>query len=486
MQTGASSKSRSAVSRRRSFARAGSGVVVSPGAFSKRRTARTAARPGSPVPRGQTASVGASSRTSPRMRTRPSPIATSVGLELEAEDGRDDDGLRAALGHDGLELRVGVLDAVGVQHEVRALGEDPAEERAQGELRPLAGRHGDAAVGDVGVEVGVEPAALRERVDGREVGGELRDDAAARVDEVRRERAVAVERAARALLAGAPALGRRRLDDLEPELVPVLDVGGQLPGRLLGEGGQRGVEVAVAHAPRFGPRRPGPARAAPLARDHGPVRRLLPTLAVLALAGCGSARDTAETPERADAGRRAPDRPPRAPSATELPPQDLRPVPIGRSPRFRPAAVVRRGAPVAGLRCDPGRARRFGVHLELFAAGRVVVVPAGIGIAPPRRREGAYVRGGRCRYALATTEPTGVVEVVHGTRATLGDLFALWGAELGPRRLVGFEGRVRAWVGGRRIAGDPRAIRLTHHAQVVLAVGPEVPVHSAFAFRPGL
>ena len=160
-------------------------------------------------------------------------------------------------------------------------------------------------------------------------------------------------------------------------------------------------------------------------------------------------------------------------------------MPIGRSPRFKPTAVERSGAPVAGLRCGSGGAR-FGVHMELFAAGRVIVVPAGIGVAAPIVREGAFVRGGRCRYALSTLDPTGVVEVVHGTRATLGDLFALWGRPLSPNRLVSFRGRVRAWVGGRRVAGDPRAIRLTHHAQVVLAVGPEVPVHSAFAFRAGL
>ena len=159
-------------------------------------------------------------------------------------------------------------------------------------------------------------------------------------------------------------------------------------------------------------------------------------------------------------------------------------MPIGRSPRFKPAARQRDGQPLAGLRCG-GEADRFGVHLELFAAGRVVIVPAGIGVVGGRR-DGAFVRGGRCRYALSTTEPTGVVEIAHGTRATLGDLFELAGLPLSRSRIASFRGRVRAWVGGRRVAGDPRDIRLTHHAQVVLAVGPEVPVHSAFAFREGL
>ena len=79
-----------------------------------------------------------------------------------------------------------------------------------------------------------------------------------------------------------------------------------------------------------------------------------------------------------------------------------------------------------------------------------------------------------------------MVEVSHGTRATLDDLFAVWGQPLSPRRIASFRGRVRAFVDGRRVGGDPGAIRLRRHAQIVLAIGPDVPIHSAFAFRAGL
>jgi hypothetical protein len=196
-------------------------------------------------------------------------------------------------------------------------------------------------------------------------------------------------------------------------------------------------------------------------------------LAALALAGAAGATGCGAAPE---------DRPAAAPVP--------RAVPIGRAARFRPpatpTAAVRRRAPVRGLRCGPPDGRRFGVHLELFAAGRVVVVPAGIGIAAPARREGAYVVPRSCRYAISTVEPTGVLELAAGTHARLGDLFALWGRPLGPRRLAGFRGHVRAWVDGRRHAGDPRAIALTPHRQIVLAVGRAVPVHAAFTFRAGL
>jgi hypothetical protein len=127
------------------------------------------------------------------------------------------------------------------------------------------------------------------------------------------------------------------------------------------------------------------------------------------------------------------------------------------------------------------------VHVELFAARRVVLVAPGIGIAPPRTRDGAYVRGGRCTYPLRTREPTGVVEVEAGGRTKrLGDLFAVWGQPLSRKRMAGFKGPVRAYVGGRRWRRDPRTIALTRHAQIVLEVGGYVAPHAVYRFPPGL
>lgn len=148
-------------------------------------------------------------------------------------------------------------------------------------------------------------------------------------------------------------------------------------------------------------------------------------------------------------------------------------MPIGAGARFRPPARTHpSGPPLGRLACLPDAGPRHGAHVELFAAGRVVVVPRGIGVA----------RG--CSYPVRTRDRTGVVEV-RG-RATLGDLFAVWGAPLSRTRLLSFRGPVRAYVAGRRVAGDPRAIVLARHAQVVLAVGPAVPIHASFRFAPGL
>jgi hypothetical protein len=138
------------------------------------------------------------------------------------------------------------------------------------------------------------------------------------------------------------------------------------------------------------------------------------------------------------------------------------------------------------MRCARGETDRFGVHLELFAERRVLIVAAGIGVSPPHGRRGAYVTRGRCSYPIRTREPTGVLEVAPGHGYVLGDLFALWGQPLGPRRLASFRGRVEAYVGGRAWPGDPRSIPLTRHAQIVLEVGGHVPPHARYHFPPGL
>ena len=162
--------------------------------------------------------------------------------------------------------------------------------------------------------------------------------------------------------------------------------------------------------------------------------------------------------------------------------------PIGTGDRYQPGSLHRAAEdarPIGSLTC----ARRGGpvawVHVELFARGRVVLVPPGIGIAAPRRQDGAYVRGGRCRYPLWTDEPTGLV-AVQRSGLRLGDLFAVWGRPVGPDRLAGFRAPVTAHVDGERWTGDPGAIPLRDHAQIVLqAGGPLVPPHAEYTFPEG-
>jgi hypothetical protein len=177
-----------------------------------------------------------------------------------------------------------------------------------------------------------------------------------------------------------------------------------------------------------------------------------------------------------------------APPASEAPLPRQAPS-VGPGARFRPPSLgarATRGLPIEGLRCTRSRRPRFGAHVELFVARRVVLVAPGIGVAPPRTRSGAYVRGGRCWYPVRTREPTGLLEVEPGTPVSLGQLFAVWGQPLSRTRMAGFRGRVRAYVGGRGWRGDPRAILLRRHAQIVLEVGAYLPPHARYMFPPGL
>jgi hypothetical protein len=168
---------------------------------------------------------------------------------------------------------------------------------------------------------------------------------------------------------------------------------------------------------------------------------------------------------------------------------DQRPAPIGRGRAYRLGTVspaVARQARIAGMSCSSAHGQTYGVHLELYAHGRVLPVPAGIGIAPPQRRRGPYRLGGRCSYPLRTFEPTGVVVVDAGRPPTLGTLFAVWGQELSHHGMAGFDGRVLAFVDGRRWRAAPGSIRLRHHAEIVLEIDGYVLPHPRYRFPPGL
>jgi hypothetical protein len=164
------------------------------------------------------------------------------------------------------------------------------------------------------------------------------------------------------------------------------------------------------------------------------------------------------------------------------------PTPIGVGPQFHPTPTstpVARAQPIGRLSCGARFSHLVRAHVELFARGRVVIVPAGIGMAPPVVVRDGVVRRARCSYPVRTVDPTGVVEVDASVRPTLRDLFVVWGRRLSPQALLGFPGRVRAYVTGKPRLGDPRTIPLRRHAQIVLEVGPYIPPHRTYLFGPG-
>lgn len=153
---------------------------------------------------------------------------------------------------------------------------------------------------------------------------------------------------------------------------------------------------------------------------------------------------------------------------------------IGRGPRFQPSLL---GAVTGSCKAPLGRRDR--VHVEVFGADRVVLLPAGIGTRPPRTLTDGHVVTAACFGDLVTLDPTGTIYLRRGVDATLGGLFDAWGQPLTRTRIASFTGgRVRIYMNGRRYHGAPRGAPLRNGSEVVLEIGPHVPPHRHFTFPP--
>jgi hypothetical protein len=114
-----------------------------------------------------------------------------------------------------------------------------------------------------------------------------------------------------------------------------------------------------------------------------------------------------------------------------------------------------------------GQALHIHQHLDLFANGRHVTVPANIGIDS----------SGKFLAALHTHDNSGIMHVESPvvTSFTLGQFFGVWGLRLDARCIGGLcargAKRLRAWVNGRAVAADPTRIILAEHQEIVLAYG---------------
>ena len=174
-------------------------------------------------------------------------------------------------------------------------------------------------------------------------------------------------------------------------------------------------------------------------------------------------------------------------SSVAADPEHPIPTPIGAGPRFQPGAgSASLGGPRGGFRCQPGELTGDTAHLELFAERKVVLVPEGIGVAPPLQHGPQRLLGGRCRYPVATADRLGTVDFTRDG-LTLGDVFAVWGRPLGSDVLLSFHARqgshVRAFVNGEEWSRDVRRVPLSHHAVIVVEINGFVPPHSTFLFR---
>ena len=126
-------------------------------------------------------------------------------------------------------------------------------------------------------------------------------------------------------------------------------------------------------------------------------------------------------------------------------------------------------------------------HLDVFVAGRSVVVPAGIGIGgdPNARVEterGQHVAGlaGECSHPcispLHTHDDSGVLHVENDKerQITLGQLFTEWGVRFSADCVGGYcapDQARKVYVGGQEFTGDPAGIILKNGEEIALVIG---------------
>jgi hypothetical protein len=145
----------------------------------------------------------------------------------------------------------------------------------------------------------------------------------------------------------------------------------------------------------------------------------------------------------------------------------------------------------AGLEPEPREffQNHVHAHLDVFVNGEPVPVPAGIGINihDPAVHHGKLADGtmwyGRisscrqpCISPLHTHDVTGILHTEAATAKPnrLGEFFTEWGVPF-TRKCVGGYCRpaasVLTYVDGDRYTGDPAAILLTDHEEIVIVIG---------------
>ncbi len=134
------------------------------------------------------------------------------------------------------------------------------------------------------------------------------------------------------------------------------------------------------------------------------------------------------------------------------------------APRDARAAVQQAGLPMLG---SEGAVLHTHSHLNVFVDGQPVPVPADIGID---QRAGTI-------SPLHSHDGSGVIHIESPTKATftLAQLFAEWQVSLSESQIGGLHTatatELRAYVNGKQVPGNPGALPLNEHDQIVLAFG---------------
>jgi hypothetical protein len=139
------------------------------------------------------------------------------------------------------------------------------------------------------------------------------------------------------------------------------------------------------------------------------------------------------------------------------------------------------GQPIDGVQCGAeSLAYHVHAHLTIYVNGVLRPVPAGVGLVGPvdetDASQPAFDAAAICYYVLHTHAQDGVIHIESPTETlySLGQFFGLWGVPLTGSQVGSANGKVTAFVNGKRFSGDPSRIPLTSHADIQLDVGTVV------------
>ena len=169
------------------------------------------------------------------------------------------------------------------------------------------------------------------------------------------------------------------------------------------------------------------------------TRRIVATLLLVALSAC--AKSQTNTTTAANASPAAPATPTAAPYFGAL--------------------------PIDGIRCDSqeGAVEHIHSHLQIFLHGKVLVVPAQIGIPTT----------GLCLYWLHTHANDGIIHIESPVKQafTLGEFFDIWSQPLDRTHAASAVAPtgLAITVNGKPYSGDPRKIVLADRQEIVINAG---------------
>ena len=144
------------------------------------------------------------------------------------------------------------------------------------------------------------------------------------------------------------------------------------------------------------------------------------------------------------------------------------------------------GRPVTGIQCSASEQTVYHhhVHVAIFVHGKPYSVPIGVGITPPavvqETAKGPFAASSGatngCFYWIHVHAQDGIVHMESPITKIfeLGQFFGVWQQPLSANQIGPFTGPVTATVNGTPWTGNPSAIPMNSHDDIVLNLGTPV------------